>query len=272
MEYVLFFLEALWYTLGAVVVCGLCVSLLRALFIRMMGDGAGRGAVMATSILGTPVHELGHALMCLAFGHKITEMKLWQPSAPDGRLGYVTHAYRSRNLYHILGNLFIGIGPIFSGLGVLTLALWLGFPDAFSAYMSTAADMAAHGEGFFALLLEGLKMLPRMLNELIRGTDVPLWGRILALVVILAVAQHISLSPEDIKGSLTAIPLYLGIILVLTGICGLLGTSAMGAVSGALALFSAYLTALFVIVLTSSFIQVIIALPVWGLRLLFGRH
>ena len=46
MEYVLFFLEALWYTLGAVVVCGLCVSLLRTLFLRMMGDGAGRGVVM----------------------------------------------------------------------------------------------------------------------------------------------------------------------------------------------------------------------------------
>ena len=235
MEYVLFFLGALWYTLGAVVVCGLCVSLLRGLFIRMVGDGAGRGAVMVTSILGTPVHELGHALMCLVFGHRITDMSLWQPTAPDGRLGYVTHAYRPRNLYHILGNLFIGIGPIFSGLGVLTLALWLGFPSAFSAYMSTAADMAAHGEGFFALLLEGLKMLPRMLDELIHGSDVPLWGRLIALVIILAVAQHISLSPEDIKGSLTAIPLYLAIILVLTVVCGLLGSGAMDAVSGGLA-------------------------------------
>lgn len=272
MAYVLFFLEALWYTLGAVVVCGLCVSLLRALFIRMMGDGVGRGAVMATSILGTPVHELGHALMCLIFGHRITEMSLWQPASPDGRLGYVTHAYRSRNLYHILGNLFIGIGPIFSGLGVLTLALWLGFPGAFSAYMSEASALAAEGEGFFTLLLEGLQMLPRMLDELVHGTAVPLWGRIAALIVILAVSQHISLSPEDIKGALTAIPLYLGMILVLTAICGLLGSAAMDTVTGALAGFSARLTALFVIVLTSSFIQVLVALPVWGLRMLFGRH
>lgn len=272
MEYVLFFLGALWYTLGAVAVCGLCVSLLRVLFIRMMGDGIGRGAVMATSILGTPVHELGHALMCLAFGHRITDMSLWQPTSPDGRLGYVTHAYSPRNLYHVLGNLFIGIGPIFSGLAVLTLALWLGFPDAFAAYMSAAADMAASGEGFFTLLLEGLKMLPRMLDELVHGTDVPTWGRIVALVVILAVSQHISLSPEDLKGSLSAIPLYLAIILVLTVVCGLLGTAAMGAVTGALARFSACLTALFVVVLASSFIQVLVALPVWGLRMLFGRR
>ena len=272
MVYVLFFLKALWYTLGAVVVCGLCVSLLRGLFIRMMGDGAGRGVVMATSILGTPVHELGHAAMCLVFGHKITDMSLWQPVSRDHRLGYVTHAYSPRNIYHILGNLFIGIGPIFSGLGVLTLALWLGFPETFSAYMSTASGMAADGAGFFALLLEGLKMLPRMLEELVFGTSTPLWGRIIALVIILAVARHVSLSPEDIKGALTAIPLYLGLILILSVVCGLLGTGVMETVSGGLARFSAYLTALFLIVLVSAFLQLLIALPVWGARMLFGRR
>lgn len=272
MVYVLFFLKAIWFTLGAVVVCGLCVSLFRTLFVRMMGDGAGRGIVMATSILGTPVHELGHALMCLVFGHRIEDMSLWQPSAPDGRLGYVTHAYNPRNIYHILGNLFIGIGPIFSGLGILTLAFWLGFPETFSAYMSTASAMASEGDSFPALLLEGLKMLPRMLEELTHGTASPLWGRIIALVVILAVAQHISLSPEDIKGSLTAIPLYLGGILILSVVCGLLGTGAMDTVSGGLAQFSAWLTSLFVIVLVSALLQLLIALPVWGLRMLFGRR
>ena len=271
MEYVLFFLEALWYTLGAVVVCGLCVSLFRRVFLSMMGGGFGRGVVLTTSILGTPVHELGHALMCLIFGHKITDMSLWQPSSPDGRLGYVTHVYRPRNLYHILGNLFIGIGPIFSGLAVLTLALWLSFPETFADYMAEASSMASEGENFFTLFAEGLKMLPRIITELIHGEDVPLWGKILALVVILSVSQHISLSPEDIKGSLTAIPLYLAIILVLTLVCGLIGDVAMTAVTAALAVFSAYLTALFVIVLVSALIQLLVALPIWGLRVLFGR-
>ena len=272
MEYLYFFLEALWHTLGAVVICGLCVALFRRMFLVMMGGGVGRGIVLVTASLGTPVHELGHALMCLIFGHKITDMALWQPSAPNGQLGYVTHTYRKRNLYHILGNLFIGIGPIFSGLGVLTLALWLGFPDTFAGYTSTAASMAAEGAELPALFWEGLKMLPRMITELIRGTEVPLWGRIVALVVILAVSQHVSLSPEDIKGSLTAIPLYLALLLLLTLVCGLIGTVAMEAVSGALAVFSAYMTALFVIVLVSALVQLVLALPVWILRMVFGRR
>ena len=62
MTYVWFFLGALWYTLGAILICGTAVSLCRFLFIRMMGRGFGRGVVMATSALGTPIHELGHAM------------------------------------------------------------------------------------------------------------------------------------------------------------------------------------------------------------------
>ena len=276
MEYVLFFLQILWYTLGAVVVCGLCVTLFRRAFLALMGGRFGRGMVLTTSILGTPVHELGHALMCPLFGHRIVKMSLWQPSAPDGQLGYVNHAYNKRNLYHVLGNLFISIGPIFSGLGVITLALWLGFPDTFSEYMDAAAELAADGENFFVLFAEGLKMLPRLLTELIHGDTVPLWGRILALLVILSVSQHVSLSPEDIKGALSAIPLYLAIVLLVTLVCALIQelaeVEAVAAVAGGLALFSAFLTSLFVIVLVASLLQLLIALPVWGIRVMFGRH
>ena len=270
MPYVLFFLKALWYTLGAVVICGLAVSAFRKLFVSMMGGGFGRGVVLATSIIGTPVHEMGHALMCLLFGHKITDMALWQPASRDGNLGYVSHAYHPRNLYHILGNLFIGIGPIFSGLGVLAMALWVGFPDTFASYASTASSMATAGEGGMPLLLEGLKILPRMVGE-IGHSAVPVWGQIIALLVIFSVAQHISLSPADIKGALTAIPLYLAILLILTAVCGLLGQNAMDTVSAALALFSACLTALFTVVLVSALIQLVIALPVWLIRKLMGR-
>ncbi len=273
MSYVWFFLGALWYTLGAVMICGLAVSLCRKLFVSMMGGGFGRGVVLATSIVGTPIHELGHALMCLLFGHRITAMSLWQPNSPDGNLGFVTHAYRRKNPYHILGNLFIGIGPVFSGLAVLVLALWLGFPDTFSDYAATASAMAAHGEGGVPLFLEGLKMIPRMLGELTdAGRAAPLWGQVIALLVILSVSQHISLSPADIKGASTALPIYGILLLLLTVVCGLLGDGAMNTVTGALGLFSAYMTALFVIVLVSSLLQLLIALPVWGVRMLIGRR
>jgi hypothetical protein len=63
----------------------------------------------------------------------------------------------------------------------------------------------------------------------------------------------------------------LGAILILSVVCGLLGAEAMDSVSGGLAQFSAWLTSLFLIVLVSAFLQLLVALPVWGLRMLFGR-
>ena len=272
MTYVWFFLGVLWYTLGATVICGLAVSLCRSLFIRMMGRGFGRGIVMATSIVGTPIHESGHALMCVLFGHRITDMSLWQPLSDDGNLGYVTHAYRKKNPYHVLGNLFIAVGPIFSGLAVITVALRMGFPDAFADYTASAAGLAASGQSEFRLLGEGLDMIPRILRELTdEGRAVPLWGQILSLAVILSVSQHISLSTADIRGGFTALPLYGALILVLTAVCGLLGQSAMDAVSSALRLFSGYMTALLTVALVASLLQLILALPVWLIRLLTGR-
>ena len=251
MTYVWFFLGALWYTLGAILICGTAVSLCRFLFIRMMGRGFGRGVVLATSMVGTPIHEMGHALM---------------------NLGYVTHAYRKKNLYHILGNLFIAVGPIFSGLAVITVALRLGFPNAFTDYASTAANLAAAGEGGLPLLREGVGMLPRMIGELTdQDRSVPLWGQILSLLVVLSVSQHISLSPADIKGGATALPLYGGLLLILTAICGLMGPEVMESVTTALRLFSGYMTALFTVVLVASLIQLLLALPVWLIRVLAGR-
>ena len=271
MVYVLFFLKALWYTLGIVVICGLCVSFFRFLFEKMLGGRWGYRVVLATSIVGTPIHELGHALMCLLFGHRITAMALWQPRAKDGTIGFVTHTFNRRNPYHVLGNLFIGVGPIFSGMAVLTLAVWLGFPSAFGGFIA-AAHQAAQSGDIPGMLFEGLSLLPRMGQELIGGDPTSLWRSIPAILLILAVSQHISLSVEDIKGALRAVPLYLLLIVILTVICGLLGGTVMDAVLGGLALFSGYMTAFFLLALAASLIQIVLAVPFWILRLVFFRR
>ena len=253
MTYILFLLSSLWYTLGAIVICGVTVSLCRTLFLRMMGHGFGRGVVLATSMVGTPIHELGHALMCILFGHRIVAMSLWQPFSKDGNLGYVSHAYREKNPYHVLGNLFIAVGPIFSGLAVITVALCLGFPETFTNYALTASHIASAGASELSLLREGLRIVPRIVTELTNeGRTIPLWGQILSLVVVLSVSQHISLSPADLKGGATALPLYGILLLILTLICGLLGTAAMDSVTAALRLFSGYMTTLFMVIFAFS--------------------
>ena len=115
-------------------------------------------------------------------------------------------------------------------------------------------------------------MLPRILGELTdSGRAIPLWGQILSLLVVLSVSQHISLSPADLKGGATALPLYGLLLLILTAVCGLMGPAAMESVTAALRLFSGYMTALFTVVLVASLIQLLLALPVWVIRVLTGR-
>ena len=136
----------------------------------------------------------------------------------------------------------------------------------------SVSDLAATGRGALSPVREGLEMLPRLVGEMTDSARaVPLWGQILALLVILAVAQHISLSVDDIKGGALALPLYAVLILLLTAVCGLLGQSAMDTVTAALRQFSGYMTALFTVVLVASLLQLVLALPVWLIRLLTGR-
>ncbi len=209
-------LDFLWYfgklillTLGTLVACGFAVRLCSKLFANLWGSRSGT-VFDVTSVIGTPIHEIGHAVMCPLFGHKIGRIKLWTPHAENGVYGYVEHSYNRRNLWARLGNLLIGFGPIFSGLGVVVLMLWLCFPTQWTEYLNdsrallsgtpTAGEIVA---GIFALL----RALPSAVtSDWLRG--------LLGLLVILPVSLHITLSWADVKGALSALPIYLSILFV----------------------------------------------------------
>lgn len=81
-----------------------------------------------TAFIGVPVHEISHAIACLIFGHKINEIKLLQFNGTP-TLGYVNHSYSKRNVYHRIGNLFIGLAPIYIGLILCVLFTKLFFSE-----------------------------------------------------------------------------------------------------------------------------------------------
>lgn len=110
---------------AAIPAVGLLISLLRRAFLRMTGDTFGYRAVFATSIIGTPIHELGHAIACILFAHRITDMRIVSFDPSGAALGYVKHTYNAYSLYQRIGNFFIGLAPIFSGCAVLFAGLWL---------------------------------------------------------------------------------------------------------------------------------------------------
>ncbi|MGE5315415.1 MAG: hypothetical protein ACM3Q4_12035 [Acidobacteriota bacterium] len=141
--------------LGIFFLSGFALFLLSAL-TRKTFHASGRVWLdrWVTGWLGTPVHELGHAVFCILFGHRITGMRLFSPVPRDGSLGYVEHAFNRKNLYHQIGNFFIGAGPIISGTLVLHLLMrWLlpgHRPDAH--VMDEVRMIDCSSAGFWAFL------------------------------------------------------------------------------------------------------------------------
>ena len=269
MDYVWYFLKIALYPIAAIVICGFVVWACQLLFVKLLGHG-GYKAVLVSSIVGTPIHELGHAIMCLIFGHRIQRMVLWQPQTDDGQLGYVQHSYNPSNLYHKLGNLFIGTGPIFSGMAVLCLLLYFAFPGTWNAYTATVLPLVARNAPLTQMLSAGLQIIPNMIGEF-GSSSVAIWWQILAVLGMLSVSLHINLSPADIKGSLSAVLPYLGIALVVTVVTSLIGAAATGPVLSGLIIYNAYATALFTVVLTFAAAQVALALLIRLIAGIFRR-
>lgn len=264
MTYPLYLLSLLGLTLGLLYACGLLIWLCSLLFSRLVGRHAWV-ILDITSIVGTPVHELGHALMCFPFFHRITKIRLWKPHPSDGLYGYVEHTYKKRNPWARLGNLFIGLGPLFSGLGVVVLALYLCFPAPWQDYLTHTGELVYSGSVPIRELFSGVFALFRGFPAAFRDN----WVRSLAgLLVILSVCLHITLSWADVKNSLTALPVYL-VLLALFSLPTYFIPRAQSAVLNALALFNVRVSALFGLCICFALCWVALGLVVRLIRTVF---
>ena len=260
-------LDFLWYfgklillTLGTLIACGFAVRLCSKLFAYFSGSGSGT-VFDVTAVIGTPIHELGHAVMCPLFGHKIGRVKLWSPRAENGVYGYVEHSYNRRNLWARLGNLFIGFGPIFSGLGVVVLMLWLCFPTQWSEYLNSSRVLLS-GTPTAGQIVEAIFSLLRAIPRAIAAD----WVRgLLGLLVILPVSLHITLSWADVKGALSAFPIYLVLLFAVALVTDLVGVSTT--VVSWLSLLNLRVLSLFGVVIAFAGVWVAVALLIRLVRI-----
>lgn len=212
-------LETLYLT-GAIILAGLLLGFLENQSNRNFQRSLGRNAIMVTGVIGTPIHELSHALTALIFGHKITDIKLFQRPDQDGVMGYVNHSYNPKNIYHQVGNFFIGIAPIFGGLLVIMVLMGLLIPQVLESFMAVVSQgMAvetlsiASFTGVFTAYLELVKLIFAWENF----QNVTFY---LFLFLAICISSHISLSPADIKGAFKGL-IFIFIILLLLNAIGL---------------------------------------------------
>lgn len=239
------------YTVGTVAVFGLLIALMRRLFCRISGR-SGPKILLATGIIGTPIHELSHALMCVIFGHRITEIKLYQPNSNDGMLGYVSHSYRRKNVYHQIGNFFIGTAPVTVGSGVLVLLMLLLIPDAFGSFIDSVGSIDGIGDVFIGIF--------DCIGAIFE--NIGAWQTWVFLFLAIMIASHMEMSVADIKGGLGGLGIMAAIWLVVSSVIFLISDTAFEGITNATASFALILSAFLSLALVFLAIMSLIALIV----------
>lgn len=262
--FILNFVLQMVFTLGLVVLFGVCIALCNGAFYRNFGP-RGRTLCYVTGFIGTPVHEASHALMCLVFGHRILEIKFFQPEPSSGVLGYVRHSYNPKSIYQRIGNLFIGIAPVLVGALILAGLLYLLLPALFS---DVAAELAAvdfiddfsssfgHIGRAFALMFSYI------------GT----WQWWVFVLVGSFIALHMTLSREDIKGALSGLVTYVLIFLVADIVLALVSHAALSAFTCGVAAAGTFLLFFFCIFLVISLVLLAISFIVRGIMRMRARR
>ncbi|MBR0458184.1 MAG: hypothetical protein IJJ26_03005 [Victivallales bacterium] len=176
--------QLLWALLGPFLLTAFLMqwfsNLLRSGFMKLFG----LPAFVFILAPGVMIHELGHALFCFPFGHRIVEMKLFSPQA-DGTLGWVNHAYNPNSFRALIGNFFIGTGPVWLGLAALySITRWLLPVENFD--------------------MQGLPLYEAstgFLKEVVLSKDAFGWRWFLWVYLAFAIGANITLSAPDIDGA-----------------------------------------------------------------------
>ena len=167
-------------------------------------------------LIGTAVHETGHAIFALLFGHKVTKIELFSGDPESNNPGSVTHEYNSKNIYQNIGNFFIGIGPILFGSFFLFLLSYLLFGFGYRHMVLSPLTLETLTE-VSSLRAIGLSIIDNFGSylSLVFYGDRSSWWKIVILVYLLyAVGSSVSLSPSDINGSASGFAVFLAVLLI----------------------------------------------------------
>lgn len=211
------FVLQILFSVGIIAFAGLLIGALNKAFYKILGR-SGKAVCVATGLIGTPVHELGHAFFCVIFGHKIVEIKLYQPNNRDDSLGYVNHTFNKKNIYHQIGNFFIGIGPIILGCAVIAILFRLLLPNLFMELSSiinrlSISDNRVYDNNFRHAL--GVFSGAISIYFKVSSISNPLWW--LFMLISSSIALHMKLSVADIKASVVGF-FFIVFLLVITNI------------------------------------------------------
>lgn len=207
---------------AGVFIFGLLIHFISQLTFKSLERSFGSKGVYFVAWLGTPIHELGHALFCIIFLHRIVEIRFFKPDPLTGTLGYVSHTWSKTNPWAVLGNFFIGIGPVILGCAVLFATFYFLIPNSSQVWDSIIFEVSEIGEGqsigsYWAVFQSSSLALVKIIFTF---SNLASWQFWVFIYLSVCVASNIRLSLSDIKGSLSG----LGCIVLIFLLINILGT------------------------------------------------
>lgn len=257
-ELFLAFFTQILFTLGVVVLFGWLIALCNRRFYANMGRSS-MTACYVTGFIGTPIHECAHALFCLIFGHKIHKIKLFQIDSADGTLGYVTHSYNKKNIYHQIGNFFIGVAPILVISTILYLLSSLLVPNMWDLIFGELSGLRS-ADGIFDIL-EGLA---RALLVFFTFAMTGEWWIFFAIGIFLAL--HMTLSTADIKNALGGIGWMLLLLFLVDCVLLLIGNGILESFTSLCLMAGGFLASMLTLSLVISLIAVLVSAIIKAIR------
>jgi len=224
--------------------------------------------------LGTIVHELGHAIFCVIFRHKITDIKLFRPDPATGTLGYVKHSYNRANLYHLTGNFFIGIGPILLGMAIIYLFSWwllgINHHNLSSSFSSVSCQLNSWNS--LRELLQALwNSSGYLFTEIFSWKHIASWQLYIFIYLVFAIGTSITLSPSDIKAAMKGFIVIAVLMLVLNLATVWAGNFVSRFIIGISGYYVLFYTIAFLIMLINLAAALLILFPLSILRLSHSR-
>lgn len=165
----------------------------------------GWHGLLVTGWIGTPVHELSHALAAILFCHKIDELVLFRPNKTTGQLGHVRHSFNKKNPYAtILGGAVIPIAPFFGGAAVIFLLTLLLSPALLPTHgiphaSPLTAEVLQDTTSYIPLASRTVKHM-LSLKEIVEANELwRQWQFYLYLYLVFCVAMYLAPSGPDFR-------------------------------------------------------------------------
>lgn len=255
-------LVELFLLLGLLICVGFLLGVLEKYSNKFLYKALGPRGVLATAWIGTPVHELGHLLQCFIWGHRVTKVKFLQLNNPNGVLGYVEHQYNPSSIYHQIGNFFIGMGPVFSGIGALMLGMYVLVPESFYSFSAYIGNHVSTGSNDLMVIVSAALSITKSLFTLENLLNPLFW---IFLVFAVSISSHISLSKADIYGASRGLQMIFFVLFITNLIAGFFDIDTYRFIVR-LTEYNAYVLAFSSIALLFSFITLLISLILYKMR------